>query len=313
MQIRRSTRWATAGSIALALATLAVATQATARPHLIAAAGDIACDPRSSDFNEGRGTATRCRQMATSDLLVGRDYDAVLALGDTQYRSGDLEQFRASYDRSWGQVKSITRPVVGNHEYNVPGAGGYFDYFNGIGSDDGPAGDRDRGYYSFDLGRWHLVALNSNCREVACETGSAQERWLRRDLRHNRKRCLLAYWHHPRFSSGGQGTSTRTEDLWRALQRAGADLVLSGHDHDYERFAPRRAGGRLDRRRGIRQFVVGTGGKELLPLKRRRRGSRVAIDGAFGILRMRLGRTGYRWRFKSEAGPILDRGSDRCE
>jgi hypothetical protein len=297
---------------AFVVAALFTAPPSAARPHLIATAGDIACDSRALAFNGGLGTASRCRQRATSDLLVGRGYDAVLALGDNQYRNGDLEQFRASYEPSWGRVRAITRPVVGNHEYNVPAARGYFDYFNGIGVEDGPAGDRDRGYYSFDLGRWHLVALNSNCREVACEAGSAQERWLRRDLRQSQSRCLLAYWHHPRFSSGDQGSSARTADLWTALQRAGADLVLSGHDHHYERFAPRRAGGRLDRRRGIRQFVVGTGGKELLPLRGRRRGSRVAIDREFGILRMRLGRSGYRWRFKSVSGPVLDRGSDRC-
>lgn len=295
----------------IALACWAPASAAEARPHTIAAAGDIACDSRASSFNGGLGTADNCRQAATSDLLVARRYDAVLPLGDTQYRNGELEQFLASYDPSWGRVKSITRPVVGNHEYNVAGAAGYFDYFNGIGVRSGPAGSRRRGYYSFDLGSWHLVALNSNCREVACGPSSKQSRWLRRDLRRSRKRCLLAYWHHPRFSSGGQGSSTRTAAFWARLQRAGADLVLSGHDHGYERFAPKRSGGGIDRRDGIRQFVVGTGGKEVLPFGRRRRGSRAALS-AFGVLRLRLGRAAYDWEFESERAEILDSGSNRC-
>lgn len=297
---------------ALTLVAFSLPSIATARPHLIGAAGDIACDSRSTSFNDGLGTADRCRQAATSDLLLDRDYDAVLTLGDTQYRNGSLEQFQASYDPSWGRLKPITYPVVGNHEYNVPGAAGYFDYFNGVGAERGPAGRRGRGYYSFDLGSWHLVALNSNCGEVGCGAASRQVRWLRRDLGRTRKRCVLAYWHHPRFSSGGQGSASATAPFWRTLQRSAADLVLSGHDHDYERFAPRRSGGRIDRSSGMRQFVVGTGGNELLPLRRTGRGSQVAFDDSFGILRMRLGGSGYRWWFESELGRVLDRGSARC-
>jgi hypothetical protein len=156
---------------------------------VIAAAGDIACDPGSSSFNGGAGTADACRQMATSDLLVGRGLAAVLPLGDIQYEDGPLSKFGQSYDPSWGRVKSITRPAVGNHEYGVSEAAGYFDYFGAA------AGERGKGWYSYDVGAWHLVALNSNCDEVGgCDEGSPQEQWLRQDLAAH-PACTLAYWH----------------------------------------------------------------------------------------------------------------------
>ncbi|HEY5873045.1 MAG TPA: metallophosphoesterase, partial [Gaiellaceae bacterium] len=249
----------------VALVLTAVVDEASVRtptPHSpvtgarIAAAGDIACDPGSPRFGNGLGTGFDCRQRATSDLLVGGGYEAVLALGDIQYEVGAGDAFEASYDASWGRVKPVTRPVPGNHEYRTAGAAGYFEYF-GAG-----AGDPTTGYYSYGLGNWHVVALNSNCAAVGgCDAGSTQERWLRADLAAHPSRCTLAYWHHPRYSSGWHGSDSSYVAFWQALVDADADLVLVGHDHDYERFAPQDAGGRRDLERGIREFVVGTGGK----------------------------------------------------
>ena len=178
------------------------------------------------------GTGSTCRQLATSNTLVRGHYASVLALGDTQYEDGAYEKFVASYDPSWGRVKSITKPAPGNHEYESPGATGYYRYFGRA------AGDPRKGYYSFDVGRWHLIALNSNCSAVGgCGAGSPQEQWLRRDLAAHPAACTLAYWHHPRFSSGLHGSDSTYTAFWQALYDAGADVVLSGHDHDYERFA----------------------------------------------------------------------------
>src|SRR3954463_13521705 len=181
--------------LATALAPLATAPAASAADPVIAAAGDVACDPASTSFNGGAGDSTHCRQRATSDLLLTGGFAAVLPLGDTQYEDGTLAKFQASYDLSWGRVRSISRPVVGNHEYETS-ATGYFDYFNGVGNATGPAGERSKGYYSYDLSlpsgaRWHIVALNSECsassagtvgQSGACAAGSAQEQWLRADL-----------------------------------------------------------------------------------------------------------------------------------
>jgi hypothetical protein len=282
---------------------------------LIAAAGDIACDPRSALFGGGRGVGGSCRQAAVADVLADLDAEVVLPLGDLQYEDGRLDAFRAVYDQTWGRFKNITWPVVGNHEYVTPGAAGYFDYFNGIGGYEGRAGARDRGYYSFDVGSWHVIALNSVCTAVGgCEAGSAQEQWLRADLAAHPRRCTLAYWHHARFSSGQERSSPRTADLFRALYEAGADVVLTGHAHDYERFAPLTPDGIWDPQRGIRQFVVGTGGKfhygfrpVIEPF------SEVRDDTTWGVLTLRLGTGRYEWRFVPEAGGVFtDAGSGSC-
>jgi hypothetical protein len=275
----------------------------------VAAAGDIACDPASSSFNGGSGTATGCHMGATSDLLVGLDPDAVLTLGDNQYENGALAKYQGSYGPSWGRVKGKTKPAPGNHEYLTSGAAGYFGYFGSV------AGDPTKGYYSFDLGTWHLISLNSNCsRAGGCGVGSPQEEWLRADLASHPTACSLAYWHHPRFSSGEHGSHASMTALWQALQDGGAELVLSGHDHDYERFAPQDADGTLDAAHGIRQFVVGTGGKNHYPIT----GaivphSEVRNDDTFGVLELTLRPSGYDWRFLPEAGKTFsDSGSATC-
>jgi Calcineurin-like phosphoesterase len=288
----------------------ALPAQAAAAP-VIAAAGDIACAPDDPGYNGGAGTSDRCRQRATSNLLVGAGLTAVLPLGDIQYNSASLSNIMAVYDPTWGRVKSISRPILGNHE---SAGNSYFTYFNGSGASNGPAGPRGKGYYSFDVGSWHLVALNSNCARVPCSAGSEQERWLRADLAAHPTSCTLAYWHHPRWSSGHDGSSTFMQPLWAALSDAGAEILLSGHSHDYERFAPMNRGGILDRARGIRQFVVGTGGAFFTGgLGSRIPNSEVAQDTTFGVLKLTLHPTSYDWTFVPIAGGTFrDSGTGRC-
>ena len=309
-------------ALALVLALLAAPAHAQDPPTspghpVIAAAGDIACDPASTSFNGGLGTATRCRQMATSDLLVGAGLTAVLPLGDNQYENGTLAQYQASYDPSWGRVKELTRPVPGNHEYSVtsgsPTGSGYFDYFNGVANQSGAAGDRARGYYSFDIGDWHLVALNSVCEEVGgCAAESAQEQWLRADLAQNTRSCTIAYWHHPRFTSDPTVANPVSEELYRVLYEAGAEVVLNGHAHSYERFAPQDPDGVADATFGIRQFVVGTGGRNLTDFGPPLPNSEVRDNTSFGLLTLTLKPNGYDWEFVRESGASGDSGTENC-
>jgi acid phosphatase type 7 len=284
---------------------------------VVAAAGDIACEPLNVNFNDGRGSAHRCHQGATSDLLVHAGLTAVLALGDLQYQCGALTAFAVSYDPSWGRVKAITRPAPGNHEYQTgglygcaPRAQGYFSYWGAA------AGDPHRGYYSFDLGSWHLISLNSNCDDIGgCGPGSPEERWLRADLAaHAGARCTLAYWHHPPFSSRViQGGVPRTFALLSDLYAGGADVLLTGHEHNYERFAPQTPWGAADPARGIREFVVGTGGNDLRPFGVPIANSEVGEDHTFGVLELTLRRTSYAWQFIPEAGrTFTDGGSSVC-
>jgi acid phosphatase type 7 len=277
---------------------------------VIAAAGDIACDPEDPGYNNGSGTADRCQQRATSDLLVGRQLSAVLPLGDLQYTAASAANLRAVYDPTWGRVKSISRPILGNHE----SAGtAYFDYFNGVGVSDGPAGPRGKGYYSFDVGSWHLVALNSNCSRVSCSEGSEQEIWLRADLAAHPALCTLAYWHDPRFSSGYGGSNSSTQALWQALDEAGVEILLSGSSHDYERLAPLDQDGNVDRAGGVRQFVVGTGGAFFTGMSTRVAASEVVQNQTFGVLMLALHTSSYDWQFVPIAGrTFTDSGSTPC-
>lgn len=275
---------------------------------VIAAAGDIACDPASTYFAAGEGRDDRCQQRATSDLLLDDDVRQVLTLGDNQYEDATLAAFRASYDPSWGRVKDKTRPAIGNHEYRTTGAAGYFGYFGDV------AGEPAKGYYSYDVGDWHLVALNSNCTKVGgCGAGSAQERWLRADLAAHPRACTLAYWHHPTFSSGSHGNNPSTVPLYQALQDAGAEVVLAGHDHSYERFARQTAAGVADPTRGLRSFVVGTGGKNHYAFDGVKPNSELRDGTSHGVLKLTLRPDGYDWQFV-EAGTraVRDAGSDTC-
>jgi hypothetical protein len=280
----------------------------------IAAAGDIACDPGDSHFNGGLGTPGMCRQLRTSNLMLGMDLSRVLMLGDGQYEDGAFNKWQVSYGPSWGRLKGLTSPAPGNHEYETPGASGYFDYFNGPGVQTGPAGDRSTGYYSYDIGAWHVLALNSECTRVGgCDANSPEVRWIRADLAAHPAFCTLAYLHRPMFSSGKFATPDRVRAIWDALFQGGADLVLNGHDHVYERFAPQRPDGTGDPVHGIRQFTVGTGGQHNTALVTEAPNSQVADDATLGVLRLTLHRDRYDWRyFSTPVGDFTDAGSTRC-
>lgn len=274
---------------------------------IIVAVGDIACPPSDQGHKRELKLVEVCRQMETSDLALQiNGLSAVLTLGDNQYPAGAIEDFQDSYDRSWGRLKSMTHPSIGNHE----GLGkGYYTYFGAA------AGPPERGYYSFDIGEWHVIALNSNseCQIVACDSTSAQLTWLREDLAAHPSLCTLAYWHHPRFSSGRHQNNKVMSPIWEELYASGVDVVLSGHDHDYERFAPLDVEGRVDKPRGIRSFIVGTGGARHTNFGTIKIGSEVRNDDTFGVLKLVLHQTGYEWEFVPEAGKLFtDKGKGRC-
>jgi acid phosphatase type 7 len=264
---------------------------------VVVAAGDIAtCSGKGDE--------------ATATLVGGLD-GTVLALGDNVYPDGSTQDFEECYDPSWGRFKDRTRPIPGNHEYYTQGAEGYFDYFGKA------AGDPDEGYYSYNLGEWHIVALNTNCgeAEVRCGPGSAQREWLQEDLAANEdKRCTLVNMHHPRFSSGEKrGSHPKLEPLWEALYEAGAEVVLSGDEHNYERFAPQDPGGEADPQGGIRQFVVGTGGRSHYPISDPLPNSEVHNDDTYGVLKLTLNPKSYQWRFVPVEGETFsDSGSAQC-
>ena len=284
---------------------------------MIAAAGDIACDPDDSSFDGGNGTSEECRQRYVADLVRGLAPAAVLPLGDNQYYCGGYTAFLRSYDLSWGAFKSITHPSVGNHEYLTSGgtgcnagnagANGYFTYFGSA------AGQRGQGYYSYDVGAWHLIALNSNCSDAGgCSLASPQGRWLAADLAAHPAVCTLAYWHIPLFSSGGRANSN-SRPLWQLLYAHGADVVLNGHDHIYERFAPQTPVGGADPARGIREFIVGTGGANHTSIASVVANSEVRNADTFGLLRLTLRPTSYSWQFVPEAGQTFtDSGTSSC-
>jgi len=266
------------------------------------AAGDIArcagSDPAWS------GAADTARTIAAG--LAADPQAVVLTLGDHTYPRGRPREFTDCYGPTWGRFKDRTWPAPGNHEYYTPKAAPYFAYFGAR------AG---RGYYSLEMNGWHIVSLDSN---LAPAEHAAQLAWLRADLASHPARCTLAFWHHPLYSSGGHGSIPTMRDAWRLLQEAGAELVLSGHDHDYERFAPQDADGRLDRARGMRQFVVGTGGAYPTPFLLTVDNSEMRDSGRTGVLRLRLLDGRYEWEFLESARltplglPPPDRGSDVC-
>ena len=258
--------------------------------------------------------------LATSDVALAAHPTAVLALGDDQYPNGTLSDFRAYYAATWGRFRDITHPVPGNHEYAADTkATGYFTYFGPESTPQAPTcASACQGYYSYDVGSWHLIALNSNddCTDLACDASSAQVAWLERDLAATAQPCVLAYWHHPRWSSGTEhGSDPRMGALWDTLYRGGkdaADVVLNGHEHDYERFAPQDPAGKATPD-GIREFVVGTGGAEAYPFGAPLATSEARTTGVDGVLQLTLHPHGYDWRFLPVAGgSFTDRGSASC-
>jgi hypothetical protein len=258
-------------------------------PPVLVGAGDIAICGEDGD----EATA------ALLDTILG----TVFTTGDNAYNAGTKEEFRDCYAPTWGRHKERTRPTAGNHDYYSPGATGYFAYFGDA------AGSPDRGYYSYDVGAWHVLALNSN---VDASATSAQAEWLRADLEAHRTTCTVAYWHNPRFSSSGHGSDARFEALWQVLYDAGVDVVLAGHDHIYERFAPQTPSGVPDTARGIRQFTVGTGGGTPYPVKRIERNSEVRVDNTLGVLKLELEAARYRWQFIGVDGGVKDSGTADC-
>ena len=297
------------------------------RGVVVVAVGDIAC-------GQATPPTAKCHQMSTARLAEEVEPDAVLLLGDTQYECGDLADFEAFFDPSWGRLKAVTHPAIGHHEYAVNveiedeavpcadpvrGAPGYWSYFGDAATPLEPGCRLDcLGYYSFNLGTWHVIALNSVCqRGGGCEAGSAQERWLRADLAASSAPCTLAYMHDPRFNSGRSGDDPDMEPFWQALFDFGADLVLAAHDHHYERFAPLDPEGRMDPERGLRSFIVGTGGRSHLKLPPERHpASEAADDTTFGILRLDLHDGWYEWAFipviDGSPTAFTDHGSARC-
>ena len=259
----------------------------------------------------GAGDIADCKDLSGAEAtakLLDHIPGTVFAAGDLAYPDGSKENF-VCYDQTWGRVKSRTRPAPGNHEFHSSGATPYFDYF-GV-----AAGDPKTGYYCYELGTWHIIVLNSECKDVGgCDAGSAQEKWLRADLKAHPAACTLAYWHKPLFSSGGaHGNDLTVKPLWDALYQADADVILGGHDHDYERFAPQTPDGAPDPKRGIREFVVGTGGKNHRPFGETKANSEVRDASAFGVLKLTLKSGSYEWQFIPEAGKTFtDSGSGTC-
>ncbi len=341
----------------LVVAWAMLALPATARGQAtVVAAGDIACSPRSTAFTAGLGSfgpEPECHQKYTSDLFETLAPTVVLPLGDTQYGQASYADYLNSYARedssgtaiSWGSALAISRPVPGNHEYanrdpttgSYTGAGGYFDYFNGVGAATGRAGDRDKGYYSYDVQvgtrpdgtpvTWHLVAINSQCAagtaaaqatgwREGCAPGSAQERWLRTDLSlaSATTDCTLAYWHHPRFSATGGGDNAVMAPVWQALLDNYADVVLTGHHHNYQRLGPLDASGSVVPGVGIREFVVGTGGRSLGTPKRLTREVEAFDNKTFGVLKLTLHDGWYAWQFVAaqNSGTFTDSGRGGC-
>jgi hypothetical protein len=274
---------------------------------IVAGAGDIACGIGSSGAS--------CKQGATSDVLLAINPDKVINLGDVQYQTGSLSDFQNFYDPAWGRLKAKTSPAVGNHDYLTSGAAGYFDYFNGVGNASGPAGDRSKGYYSYNLGNWHFIALNSNCSQVSCGTSSTQYAWLRNDLAQDTHPCSLIYMHHPLASSDTRNfdASIPFQPLLQLFYDDGGEIVLAAHSHFYERFARMNANRSADTNYGFRYIVVGTGGRNVYGFGSIRPLSEVRNGNSFGVIKLTLRSNDYTWDFVPAAGySFTDTGTEAC-
>jgi hypothetical protein len=288
---------------------------------VIAAVGDMACDPADPRFNGGAGTSTACAQDRTSDrLMADSTIDAVLGLGDYQYDCGSSADYKVSYNPTWGRLDSLMRPSVGNHEYETgtdsfggtcpssnSTADNYFDHF-------GPVASRSTaGHFSFNLGGWHLIALNGNCSRTnvgGCSATSAQTKWLRTDLANNTKKCIAAFWHQPLFT-GLSSINTTYRPWWQVLSEYRADVVLNGHTHNYQRYAPRTPFGALSSN-GITEYVVGTGGASLASVSSNATVKPVTWKKTFGHLRMVLHYGSWDAKFIDYRGVVLDTSSGTC-
>ena len=265
--------------------------------------------------NQGPPVVTTATVLAAGDIgecgfgaietgrLIDRLAGTLLVLGDVAYMHGTAANFRDCYDLAWGRHLDRTRPVPGNHEYETPGASSYYDYFGGL------AGNRGQGYYAFTAGPWRVIALNS---EIAMTPGSPQIQWLREELQNNRFQCTLAYWHRPLYSSGPNDNNPDTRLLWSILIEFGAEVVLNGHDHMYERFERQDANGRLDPVNGLRQFTVGTGGAHLYTPQAAKPNSAIRSGASYGVLVLNLHTNSYNWDFTSVNNSFRDAGTGGC-
>ena len=288
---------------------------ASPMPIRVVAEGDMACDPTDPMYAGGAGHDDQCQQRAVSDIAVGLHPDLLLGLGDYQYELPTSAAYADVYGPTWGRLRDITRPALGNQELKVFHANTFRSYFGDLA---GP----DQGYSSFDMGTWHVIILNSNCTTVVggCGEGSPQQKWLEGDLASTTQKCVVATWHHPRFSNGIMGPDQRTKALWATLTHYDVELVLSAHEHDYERFPHLDSAGRNDPD-GPRQFVVGTGGQVHYDPSAgdapwREKLTPVASDAHDfthnGVLELGLASDGYAWSFHTTAGTVTDSGSDTC-
>ncbi len=291
-------RWPLAAALVLSC----LQAQAAEAPYTVYAAGDIAdCSGAGPAWSAAAATATLVEAGLAGDARA-----AVLAPGDLVYQAGTEREFHDCYGPTWGRFKARTYPAPGNHEHATPGAAGYFGYFGAVAA---------RGYYSVRLGAWRIISLDSSLSGAALQEQLA---WLQQELAQHQERCTLAYWHHPLYSSGAHGSIATMRPAWELLYRAGAEVVLSGHDHDYERFAAQDADGRLDPARGIRQFVVGTGGAYSTPFLWPLKHSEMRDNSRTGVLKLVLREASYDWEFLAASydgfpnGPQADRGTGQC-
>ena len=258
----------------------------------------------------GAGDIAGCdhdEDVMTARLLDGMA-GTVFTLGDNVYDDGTASEFRECYEPTWGRHKSRTRPAPGNHDYRTDDGAPYYDYFGEA------AGEPRKGWYSYDLGAWHVVVLNSNCDDVGgCGSDSEQVRWLRADLAAHPAPCALSYWHHPRFSAGNYDDDDELRPFWQALYDGGAEIVMVGHDHNYQRYAPQDPNGDADSAPGIRQFVVGTGGRGLYDIEREHNNLEASNDNSHGVLKLSLSPLSYTWEFiPIEGDSFTDSGSGSC-
>jgi hypothetical protein len=314
---RRLTR-SVAAAVAVAVAVLLIPLSCRPQqsgPFVAVAVGGMACDPTDPEFHDGQGAEGWCRQQAVSDLARSLSPRVLLGLGDYQYELPARSAYSDVYDPSWGQLRDITRPALGNQELKVFRANTFRSYFGDLA---GP----ERGYWSFDEGSWHVVVLNSNCTTVVggCLTGSPQQLWLEDDLASSGARCTIALWHHPRFSNGIMGPDQRTKDLWATLRGHDVEMVLSAHEHHYERFPRLDENGKGDVH-GPRQFIAGTGGQVAYHPKEgdapwRQKLTPPASEAVdfdhLGVLELTLDTSSYSWRFVTLDGSVTDHGTDDC-
>lgn len=315
---RRASRWAARLLVVVGLVIIVLALLRACAPapitHVIAV-GDMACAPTDPNFNAGKGQNGECQALAVSDQALKVKPQLLLGLGDYQYEVASADDYAAGYTPTWGRLKSITRPAIGNQELKVHKASTYFGYF-------GERALPDPEYGSYDLGDWHVVVLNTNCTVVegGCGVESPQVAWLTQDLEANSGKCVLVYGHHPRWSNGIAGPDSRIAPLFEAMVKGGATLYLSAHEADYERFPPLSAGHEVTPN-GVRQFVVGTGGQSLYQPGEGDAPWRETFDAVpseffsaadHGFLELELGEGTYSWTFRAADGTVPDHGTGAC-